>query len=281
MALHELNLWNMDSRTGSSLDVTAKYGGLRAGRIDLPEMASKAKGFKVRIGGKATLESYTTLAGMVTAIGGSVVSNLTGPEKIIEFDTSTSNTGARGIYAVEGVFVRDWHPNEALTKGEAMKLIDTHGVDTYLWKGTEDIAASTNKNLLSLNGLGTELTLGVTTLNATSLVILPVAEEPRGIIVTVRLDGEYEAGGTGYQDFRVQLQAADGTTPIQTVPLFVPNKRLDKSTAVFVLYTNGVHDELSTTGFKLAFLNDSNAKVTLSEVNIAVQNISNPDFTRK
>lgn len=281
MALHELNLWHIDSRTGSSLDVGGQYGGLTAGRIDLPESVMKVKGLKVRITGSHTLESYASLSALVTGIGGSVVSNLNGGnETVIEFNTASSSSGVRGIYSVEGIFVRDWHPNAALTKGEAMNLIDTFGVDTYKWSGTQDVAASGNMNLLTLNGLGTDVTQGDSTLSASSLVILPVAARPRGITVSVIMDGEYAAGGSGYQDFRIQMRGADGTSVIQTVPLFVPNKKLEKAVATFHVFTNGVYDELSTTGFKLMFLNDSTSVLTLKNVEIVVQDVSNPDFTK-
>lgn len=281
MALHELNLWNINSRTGSSLDVGGKYGGLTSGRIDLPASAMKAKGFRVRIAGTHSLESYANLNALVTGIGGTQTVGLSsGMETVIEFDTSKTSSGARGVYSVEGIFVRDWHPHDALTKGEAMNLIDTFGVDTYRWSGTETIAASSNLNLLTLNGLGTDITQGDSTINAAAMVILPVAARPRGVMITVILDGEYEAGGSGYQDFRIQMQGADGTTVMQTVPLFVPNKKLEKSSATFPVFTNGVYDELSTTGFKLMFLNDSNSSLTLKDVEIIVQDTSNPDFTR-
>lgn len=280
MALHEQNLWTINSRTGSSLDVSGKYGGLTAGRIDLPEAASKAKGFKVRVAGTHSLESYGSLSAMVTGIGGSVVKGLDNNVTVIEFRTASSSSGERGVYSVEGVFVRDWHPNSALTKGEAMKLIDTFGVDTYEWDGSQVIGASSNLNLLGLNGLGTEVTQGDSTINGSTLLILPVADRPRGVLITVVLDGEFEAGGSGYQDFRIQLQDADGTKAIQTVPLFVPNKKLDKTKATFSVYTNGVYDELSTTGCKIALLNDSTNSLTLKGVEIIVQDTSNPDFTR-
>lgn len=278
MALHELNLWNVDSRTGSSLDVGAKYGGLSAGRIDLPESHKRAKGFKVRISGTNTLESYASLSALLTGIGGRSVTNLQGREAIIEFDTTTSASGARGIHSVEGIFVREWHREAALTKGEAEKYITSHGVDEYEWTGAQSVEHATSLNLLSLQNFSNEVATGATTINAASLVVLPVEVKTRGLFITVILDGEYSLQGP--HDMNVQLRSADGTTILQTHTTYILNKKLNKLTVNLATYTNGVYHELSTTGFKLYFTNDSTSAMTLKEVKIIVQNVSNPDFTR-
>lgn len=278
MALHELNLWHVDSRTGSSMDIGGKYGGLSAGRIDLPETYRKAKGFKVRITGTNTLESYASLAALLTGIGGRNINNVQGREAIIEFDTTNSTNGVRGIHSVEGIFVREWHREAALTKGEAEKLIVSHGVDEYVWTGAQSVEHGTSMNLLTLDNFSTDVATGDTTINAASLVVLPVAAKPRGLIVTVTLDGEYSLQGP--HDMLIQLREADGTTVLQTSPVYILDKKLHRVTATFAMYTNGVYDELSTTGFKIQFENASTSAMTLKEVKIVVQNVSNPDFTR-
>lgn len=276
MALHELNLWHVDSRTGSSLDVSGQYGGLSAGRIDLPPYHHMAKGFKIRLTGTNTLESYASLSALLTGIGGRNVSQ--GREANIEFDTSGSTNGVRGIHSVEGIFVREWHREEALTKGEAEKCVVPYGVDQYIWTGTHSVEHGTDMNLLSLQNFSTDVATGDTTINAQSMVVLPVAVKPRGILITVVIDGEFTQQGP--HDMCLQLRSADGTTILQSIPTFVLAKKVAKITAVFTTFTNGVYDELSTTGFKLYFVNPSTAAINLKEVNITVQNISNPDFTR-
>lgn len=278
MALHELNLWTFDSRTGSSLDAFDKYGGLAAGRIDLPEDYRKAKGFKVRLSGTNTLETYASLSALVTGIGGRNVGNTNGREAIIEFNTTSSTNGVRGIHAIDGIFVRDWHRDSALTKGEADKYIVSHGVDEYLWTGEQSVEHGSSMNLLSLANFSTDVTTGDSTINAATLVILPVAVKPRGILVTVTVDGEYSLQGP--HDMLIQIREADGTTIVQNVPVYALDKKLNKLTATFAMYTNGVYDDLSTTGFKVQFENASTSAMTLKEVRIVVQNISNPDFSR-
>lgn len=277
MALIEKNLWHIDSRVGSSMDTSGSYGGLTAGRIDLPANHKKVKAYKVRIGGKTLLESYASFNAMLTAIGGRSVPNLSGTDEIIEFDTKSTTNGARGIYSVEGVFVKEWHPHEALTKGEAERLVMTHGLDVYSWDGTSDVKAGAKKNLIEL-GLSTDIAQGNSTIKASDLVALPVDAKSRALLITVSLDGQFE--GNGPHDFRVMLTDPDGTTSRQTVPMYSLDSKLDCTTANFSVYTNGVYDEFSTTGFKLVFVNDSQSKVTLSTAKIVVQSISNPDFTR-
>lgn len=278
MALHEVNLWTINSRTHSSLDYENAYGGLETGRIDLPESYSKAKMFKVRVAGSHTIETYASLSALLTGIGGQSVVNLTGREAIIEFNTSTTTNGKRGIYSVEGIFVRDWHPDAALTKGEAESTIVSHGVDQYVWTGNQSVGNGATLNLLSLDGFSNEVTTGDTTINAQAMVVLPVAAKPRGLVFSVILDGEY--ANAGPHDMRVQLRSADGTTIQQSNPLYILDKKLNKTVATFATFTNGVYDELSTTGLKIVFLNDSASALSLTGVTITVQNISNPDFTR-
>lgn len=278
MALHELNLWNVDSRTGSSLDVGDKYGGLSAGRIDLPEVHEKAKGFKARISGTNILESYASLSALLTGIGGSRINNLQGRDAIIEFDTARSSSGVRGVHSIEGIFVREWHRESALTKGEAEKCIMSHGVDEYTWTGTQSVAQDTALNLLALQDFSTDVATGATAINAESLVVLPVEVKTRGLFITVILDGEYSVQGPN--DMSVQLRSVDGTTILQTHPTFVLDKKLNKLTVNLSTYTKGVYHELSTSGFKLYVTNDSGSAMTLKEVKIIVQNVSNPDFTR-
>lgn len=277
MALHELNLWTMDSRVHSSLEVTSAYGGLSAGRIDLPVDHSKAKGFKVHTSKDGTTETYGSLSAMLTAIGGRKITNLTGDETVIEFNTNGTTNGVRGITAVCGMFVRAWNPNSALTKGEADMMIVSHGLDVYSWDGSSDVKASAKKNLIEL-GLSTDIAQGNSTINASDLVALPVDPKSRALLISVSLDGQFE--GNGPHDFRLMLTDPDGTTSRQTVPLYSLDSKLDCTTANFLMYTNGVYDEFSTTGFKLVFVNDSQSKVSLTTVKIVVQSISNPDFTR-
>ncbi|WEU68290.1 putative hydrolase [Escherichia phage vB_Ec_Tarrare] len=278
MALHEVNLWNFNSRTHSSLDVGAPYGGLYSGRIDLPESYRKSKMFKVRVSGTHALETYASYSAMLTGIGGTSVSNLNGREAIIEFNTSSSTNGLRGIYSVEGVFVRDWHPDEALTKGAAEMFIKPHGVDEYVWTGSQSVGNGSELNLLSLNGFSTDVATGATTINAASLVVLPAEVKSRGLIISVILDGTYDQQGP--HEMKVQIRSADGKTLQQSSPLYVLDKNVKKLTATFADYTLGVYDESSTTGFKLVFINDSTSNMSLTGVRIVVQNISNPDFTR-
>lgn len=277
MALIEKNLWHVDSRVGSSLDTSGTYLGLSAGRIDLPSNHRLVKAYKVRVDTQRTPESYASFNAMLTAIGGRSVPNLSGTDEIIEFDTKSTTNGVRGIYSVEGVFVKDWHPHEALTKGEAENLIMTHGLDVYSWDGSSDVKAGAKKNLIEL-GLSTDIAQGNSTINAADLVALPVDAKSRALLISVSLDGQFE--GNGPHDFRMMLTDPDGTTSRQTVPLYSLDSKLDCTTANFSMYTNGVYDEFSTTGFKLVFVNDSQSKVALTTVKIVVQSVSNPDFTR-
>lgn len=278
MALHEVNLWTFNSRVGSSLDTTGSYGGLTAGRIDLPVSHKVAKGFKIRVGGTHTVSSFATLALMLTAIGGREVkgTNEFGGTTI-EFDTKTTTDGERGIYSVEGIFVKEWHPNDALTKGEAMMHLMTHGVDEYTWDGSEALSKGVGKNLFSLGGISTDVTQGITTINAASLVVLPVSAQSRGLVLTVVVEGDYSESGP--HDFDIQLKSADGSEILQATSMYTSSSSVNKSTAHFHLYTNGVHDELSTTGVKLEMVNRSDTEFTLKKVKLVAQNTSNPDFT--
>lgn len=278
MALHEVNLWNVSSRPNSSLDVTSPYGGLVSGRIDLPASSRTAKGFKVRVSGSHTIEDYATIQALVTGLGGSVVTNLSGKDVVIEFNTSGSTNGSRGIFAIEGIFVRDWHPDAALTKGVAESVITPLGVDEYKWEGSQAVNNGDTLNLISLKNFSNEVATGDTTISANAMVVLPVAAKPRGLLISVIMDGNYQS--VGPHELRVKLTSADGTTVQQSAPLTVVENQLGMTVVTMATYTNGVHDELSTTGFKLIFCNDSTSNLTLSSVRIVIQSISNPDFTR-
>lgn len=278
MALYEVNLWNINSRPNSSLDLTAPYGGLLAGRIDLPRNARTAKGFKVRVSGTHTIEDYASIQSLVTGLGGSVIMEPGNDTVPIEFNTSSSTNGTRGIYAIEGIFVRDWHPDAALTKGLAESLIRPLGVDEYQWDGSQAVNNGETLNLISLRNFSNEVSTGETTISASSILVLPVSAKPRGLLITTVLDGKY--ANIGPHELRVKLTGADGATAKQTASAFCVENQMGMISTTIPTYTYGVHDELSTTGFKLVLCNDSTSNLTLTSVRIIVQNISNPDFTR-
>lgn len=278
MALHQRNLWIVHSHEGSSLDAKDALGGLTAGAITLPADYIKAKGLRVYTTSKPDVpEDYGSLSAMITAIGGSQVTGLNRRKAVIEYDTTSSTTGSRGIFKIDGLFSREFHYQDPLTKGEAMRFMMPHGVDEYNWTGSQAIAASANVDMTGLVAYSTDVTQGVTTIQGGSLIAIPAAPANRGLVTTVLVSGTF--AGNGPHDFRLQVREADGTTVMQSVPRYNLANEVVNVAASFPLFTNGVTDDLSTTGFKLAFLNDSQSAFTLKAVKIVVQSVSNPDFT--
>lgn len=279
MALHQRNLWIVHSREGSSLDITDSIGGLTAGRMELPNGFLKAKGLRVYTTGKPDVpEDYGSLNAMVTAIGGSqVAGHNIHRTAIIEFDTTNSSTGSRGIFRIDGLFAREFHYQDPLTKGEAMRFMMPHGLDEYNWDGSQSVAAAASLDMTGLISYSTDITQGVTTIQGGSLIAIPAAPTNRGIITTVLITGTF--AGNGPHDFRLQARDADGTTVLQSVPRYNLTNDVVSVAATFPMYTNGVTDDLSSTGYKLVMVNDSQSAFTLKSVKIIVQSVSNPDFT--
>lgn len=279
MALHQKTLWTYHTRTGSSLDTTSPYGGLTAGSMYLADGVSRAmQGVRVyNSKNPNSPEDYSNLNALVAAIGGSQVTGLQGHGVTIEFDTSKSTDGTRGILKVDGLFDREIHYNDALTKGEAIRFMSPHGLDVYTWTGSGDVAAGASKNLLTLGDYTTDIAAGSTTIQANAFVALPVATRSRGVLLTVIIDGTYE--GNGPHDFRVELRDAADSTVYQNAPLYGLTNNIRKVTTSFLLFTNGVHDEFSSTGYKISLVNDSQSKISVTGVKLVAQTISNPDFT--
>lgn len=279
MALHQKNLWIVTSRANSSLDVMDALGGLTAGCISIPlEVLNGNKGLRVYTTTQPTVpEDYGNFQALVTGLGGRSITNTGGGSAIVEFDTVSSTNGSRGVYRVDGLFEREFHYHDALTKGEAMRFITPHGVDEYNWTGAGSINAGASKNLLSLGDYSTDVTEGDTTMQANAMVVLPATRMTRGVIVTVVVDGTYE--GNGPHDFRLELRAADDSEVIQNVPMYSLTNQVKKCAATFMVYTNSLHHEFSTTGFKLSFVNTSQSTVSITAVKVVAQTISNPDFT--
>lgn len=278
MALEQVNLWNVRHRENSSLDYVDEFGGLVSGMITLPSGHTKAKLFKVYTTTNPTVaEDSVTVASMLTAIGGRKVSGLHNQFTTVEFNTATSTNGRRGIIRVDGLFDRAFHESDPLTKGEAMRNMMPHGLDQYTWTGGQRVAASNEVNLLALNGISTDIATGSTTIHTQSLVAIPASPFTRGLMVTTVVTGTYE--GTGPHDFCVQIRSADGTTVLQTNPSYNLDNNVKCNATTSFLYTNGVNDELSTTGFKIYFKNTSQSAISLSAVKMVVQSVSNPDFS--
>lgn len=279
MALHQKNLWIVTARPNSSLDVTDALGGLTAGCISIPlDVLSGVKGLRVFTTTQPTVpEDYGNFQALVTGLGGRSINGAGNGYATVEFDTSSSNTGSRGVYRVEGLFEREFHYHEALTKGEAMKFIAPHGIDEYNWTGTGTVKAGASKNLLTLGNYSTDVTSGDTTIQANAMVVLPATIRTRGVMLTVVMDGTYQ--GNGPHDFRFELRDANDSVVFQNAPMYALTNNVKKVTANFMVYTNGTGDELSTTGFKISFVNDSQSDVSISAVKIIAQTISNPDFT--
>lgn len=279
MALHQKNLWIVTSRSNSSLDVTDALGGLTAGCIAIPlSTLNGNKGLRVFTTTQPTVpEDYGNFQALVTGLGGRNINSAGNGHAVIEFDTASSNNGSRGVYRIEGLFEREIHYHDALTKGEAMRYITPHGIDEYNWTGAGSVAAGASKNLLTLGDYSTDVTEGDTTLQANAMVILPATRLTRGVFVTVVVDGTYE--GNGPHDFRLELRAADDSEVIQNAPLYSLTNQVKKCAATFSVYTNDFHHEFSTTGFKLSFVNTSQSTVSITSVKVIAQTVSNPDFT--
>lgn len=279
MALHQKNLWIVTSRANSSLDVLDALGGMTAGCISIPlETLNGIKGLRVFTTNAPTVpEDYGTIQALVNGLGGRSISSVGNGSAIIEFNTANSTSGSRGVYRIEGLFEREFHYHEALTKGEAMRFIAPHGVDEYNWTGAGNVTAGASKNLLSLGAFSTDVTEGDTTIQANAMVVLPATNRTRGVVVTVVVDGTYE--GNGPHDFRLELRAADDSEVIQNVPMYALTNQVRKAAATFSVYTNSTHHEFSTTGFKLSFVNTSQSTISVTNVKVIAQTISNPDFT--
>lgn len=279
MALYQVNLWTVTSRENSSLDATDAYGGLVSGAITLPETLRKAKGLRVyHNNDRNTPEDYANLTALVTGIGGSAVMGLNQSSFKVEFNTTNSSNGIRGIYKIDGLFERTYHYSDPLTKGEAMRSMMPAGLDKYTWDGSKAINGASSEKLTTFD-FSSDITAGNSTItNTGDVVILPAAVSPRTLIVSVVVDGQYDASGP--HDFRVQITEPDGTTVIQEIPSFTTSAALKRRQFSFPLYTFGVNDDLSTTGFKIVFINESNSTLTLSDVDIMIHSVSNPDFTQ-
>lgn len=279
MRLHQKNLWTVTSHEGSSLDKFDAVGGLTAGAICLPpEFYSKAKGIRVwTTKNPDAPESHSSHNAFATSIGGKHIKTSNGPT-IVEFDTSNSTDGIRGIYKIDGAFEYEHQWNEPLTKAEALKHIIPHGLDEYNWDGSKEVTASSSVDMTELLSYSTDIAQGVTTLNGGLLVAIPATAVSRGLFTTVIVKGTF--AGNGPHDFRLEARDADGTTVLQSIPRYNLTNEVSNVSATFPLYTNGLDDDLSTTGYKLAFLNDSQSTFTLKAVKIIIQSVSNPDFSQ-
>lgn len=279
MALHQKNLWIVTSRANSSLDVLDALGGMTAGCIAIPfNVLNGVKGLRVFTTNNPTVpEDYGNFQALVTGLGGRSVSAAGNGSAIIEFNTTNSTSGTRGVYRVDGLFEREFHYHEALTKGEAMRFIAPHGIDEYNWAGAESVAASASKNLLTLGDFTEEVREGGVIIQANSMVVLPSTDRTRGVIITLVIDGTYE--GSGAHDFNLELRSSDGTKVLQGSALWGLTTKVEKASATFALYTSSNHHELSTTGFQPVLTNTSQNSVSLTGVKIIAQTISNPDFT--
>lgn len=278
MALHQRNLWIVTSHAGSSLDSKDSLGGLTSGAITLPKEFITARGLRVYTTSKPDVpEDYGSLTALITAIGGSQVTGHNHRRAIIEFNTGSSTTGSRGIFRIDGLFNREYHYQDPLTKGEAMRFMMPHGLDEYNWTGSQAINAGSDVDMTGLVAYSTDIVQGVTTIQGGSLIALPAAPTNRGLLTTVVVKGTF--AGNGPHDFRLQARDAAGEV-IQSIPRYNLSNEVENVAASFPLFTNGVSDELSTTGYKLAFYNDSQSAFTLKAVQIVVQSVSNPDFTQ-
>lgn len=279
MRLHQKNLWTVTSHEGSSLDQFDAVGGLTAGAICLPpEFYSKAKGIRVwTTKNPDAPESHSSHNAFTSSIGGKHIQTSNGAT-IVEFDTTQSTDGTRGIYKIDGAFEYEHLWNEPLTKAEALKFITPHGLDEYNWNGSKEVTASNSVDMTELLTYSTDITQGVTTLNGGLLIALPAVAVNRGLITTVVVKGTF--AGNGPHDFRLEARDADGSTVLQSIPRYNLTNDVTSVAATFPLYTNGVDDDLSTTGYKLAFVNDSQSAFTLKAVKIIVQSVSNPDFSQ-
>lgn len=280
MALHQGNLWTVNSRANSSLDVMDALGGLTAGCLTLPEHYRHARGFRVyTTTAPHAPEDYGNINAMVTGIGGSQVTGLNDSRATIEFMTEGSTSGRRGIFKVDGLFDRPFNYSDPVTKGEAMRFMMPHGIDEYNWTGTKSVASGARINLSSLPDYSTDITQGSTTIKNGNFVVLPATPMTRGLIITAMVTGTYE-GGSSLFDFRMQIRDGSGGTVIQDVASYSLTREVVSKAFTFSLFTNGIHDELGTTGFRLAFANDSSdSAFNLTGVRVLIQNISNPDFS--
>lgn len=279
MALHQRNLWIVTSRSNSSLDVMDAHGGLTAGCLTLPKrIVAKSMGLRVYTTTAPTIpEDYGNMNALLTGIGGSAIAGHSTENITIEFSTDSSNSGSRGVYRIDGLFEREFNHSDALTKGEALRFIAPHGIDEYNWTGTANINAGASKNLLSVGDFTTDVATGDTTIKTGAMVVLPATVRSRGVMLTVILDGTF--AGNGPHDFRFELRDATDSTAFQSIPSFALTNNIKKATANFMVYTNGLDDELGTTGFKISFVNNSQSTITVNGLKIIAQTISNPDFT--
>lgn len=277
MKLYQKNLWIATSHEGSSLDRFDALGGLEAGTIRVPgEWYAKAKGIRVWTT-KNTFapESHTTHNGFTAAIGGKhVFSN--GGDILIQYDTSTSTSGSRGIYRIDGAFERDHHWGDVLTIGEASKIIEPHHLDIYEWTGSQEIVGDAELNLTSLV-FDTPVADGHTTIDGTNMRVIPALEKSRSVIFTVVLTGDFPTDGP--HPYRIELRQADGTEVERSSPGYSLTKTINKVMCNFIVYTNGAHDSFTTTGFRLYLCNDSTAKFTLKGVKMLANATTNPDFS--
>lgn len=280
MALHRKTLWTVDTRAGSSLDVSSGYGGLTAGCMTLPESVRHAQGFRVYTDKNPNApEDYASINALVTGLGGSQVVGLNLNSVTIEFSTASSNGGSRGILQVDGWFDREFSLTDNVTKGEAMQFMRPHGLSLYSWTGSKNVAVGkvahlTNQANISMDG-GSEST----TLQQGNLVAIPPSEYTRGIIATAVITGEFQGGAAPYH-FRMQVRKGDGIAILYDYAAAVITPVFTNRAFSFPLYTNGLHDELSTNGFKLSIVNDDPAAaLVLKKFRLVTQSVTNPDFT--
>lgn len=282
MAIYQKNLWHFHSRENSSLDVTDAWGGLIAGSVTFSVPQRGMQGFKVYVHGKIAPENYGSLTAMLTGIGGR---NVTSPNErtdyvTIEFNTTTSTDGERGIWKIEGLYLHDYNYFDPLTKGEAMKYLSPHGIDAYDWQGTNTIAPNAGADVIPDTTYTTDIATGSTVYDDSTSIwqVLPPLVETRCLLISVMISGQYESGGIPL-DFRIELHKANGDELVQSRSMYVGDVKLEQETANFIIYTNGINDAFSRGGFKVKVFNDGTKNLVLSKARVDVHCISNPDFT--
>lgn len=278
MRLHQKNLWAVASHEGSSLDQFDAVGGLTAGAICLPsEFYAKAKGIRVWTTTKPDApESYYPINAFTAAIGGKHVKTGNGPYTVVEFDTSKSSDGTRGIYKIDGAFEYEHLWSEPLTKGEAARLIVPTKLDLYDWDGARTITEDQELNMCGLI-YSTTIAEGHTTMENGNMRVLPQSARPRALFLSVDITGEFKTDGP--HPFRLEVRQADGVEVERIRPAYFLRNKLNKVTFEFMFYTHGLEDAFSTTGFRLYLVNESTASLSLTGVRIIANAIINPDFS--
>lgn len=274
MAIEQKMLWDVTSRSNSSLDLMDSYGGMIAGCVSLPKEVHKALYFRVYTNkGYPVPVDYADLKLLIQGIGGKQIEGLHEEGVTIEFDATTKNIG--GILSITGMFNEYCPYDSAVTKGEVMDHLLPHGLDTFEWKGTKDLAHNATMDLIKLPGLAHTVKGGHALIDSRgSVLILPEIMKSRGVMASVSVNGTFTEDTLLPLMYQIKVNGE----VVQSVSSIANGMSLDWATTNLMLSTNGIRDDLSVAGFTIELVNPNPQQLTVTDVKLNVQSIINPDY---